>query len=209
MLREASAVNGRRRQRVIDLAREKLGDDLQGWRITVWGAVFKPETDDIRDSPALVVAQALHDLGATVTITEPKALDNARKLHPELDYVEDPIAAIDGTDALLHLTEWHQYSTIDPKRLTTRHQAHRRPRHPQHRPVARSRLHHTKPRPSLATYIATNRGKPRSAHRGRDGECTALAIRFTVAMSSGFRTKHVRPHTNSSTSLRDTDGRRP
>ncbi|ARE74308.1 UDP-glucose 6-dehydrogenase [Streptomyces sp. Sge12] len=120
MLREAATVNARRRQRVIDLAREELGPDLRGKRITVWGAAFKPETDDIRDSPALAVAQALHDLGATVTVTDPKALDNARKLHPELDYVEDPIAAVDDADLLLHLTEWHQFSTIDPKRLAAR-----------------------------------------------------------------------------------------
>ncbi|NUK52677.1 UDP-glucose/GDP-mannose dehydrogenase family protein [Streptomyces lunaelactis] len=120
MLREAGAVNARRRQRVIDLAREELGTDLRGKRITVWGAAFKPETDDIRDSPALAVAQALHDLGAAVTVTDPKALDNARKLHPDLDYVEDPIAAVDDADLLLHLTEWHQFSNIDPKRLATR-----------------------------------------------------------------------------------------
>ncbi|MFI1199766.1 UDP-glucose dehydrogenase family protein [Streptomyces sp. NPDC020883] len=120
ILREAAAVNARRRQRVIDIAREELGTDLRGKRITVWGAAFKPETDDIRDSPALAVAQALHDLGATVTITDPKALDNARKLHPELDYVEDPIAAVEDADLLLHLTEWHQFTHIDPKRLATR-----------------------------------------------------------------------------------------
>jgi len=120
ILREAAMVNARRRQRVIDLAREELGTDLRGKRITVWGAAFKPETDDIRDSPALAVAQALHDLGATVTVTDPKALDNARKLHPELDYVEDPIAAVDDADLLLNLTEWHQFSNIDPKRLATR-----------------------------------------------------------------------------------------
>ncbi|MFI2209645.1 UDP-glucose dehydrogenase family protein [Streptomyces sp. NPDC020141] len=120
MLREAAAVNARRRRRVIDLARAELGPDLRGKRITVWGAAFKPETDDIRDSPALAVAQALHDLGATVTVTDPKALDNARKLHPGLDYVEDPITAVDEADLLLHLTEWPQYSHIDPKRLATR-----------------------------------------------------------------------------------------
>ncbi|WP_371639764.1 UDP-glucose dehydrogenase family protein [Streptomyces virginiae] len=119
ILREAAAVNARRRQRVIDLAHEELGTDLRGKRITVWGAAFKPETDDIRDSPALAVAQALHDLGATVTVTDPKALDNARKLHSELDYVEDPIAAVDDADLLLHLTEWYQFTTIDPKRLAT------------------------------------------------------------------------------------------
>ncbi len=122
ILREAAAVNARRRQRVIDLAREELGGDLRGKRITVWGAAFKPETDDIRDSSALAVAQALHDLGATVTVTvtDPKALDNARKLHPELDYVEDPIAAVDDADLLLHVTEWHHFTTIGPKRLATR-----------------------------------------------------------------------------------------
>ncbi|MEU2956357.1 UDP-glucose dehydrogenase family protein [Streptomyces xanthochromogenes] len=120
ILREAATVSARRRQRVIDLAREELGPDLRGKRITVWGAAFKPETDDIRDSPALAVAQALHDLGATVIVTDPKALDNARKLHPELDYVEDPIAAVDDADLLLHLTEWHQFSNIAPKRLATR-----------------------------------------------------------------------------------------
>ncbi|MBT1105654.1 UDP-glucose/GDP-mannose dehydrogenase family protein [Streptomyces sp. Tu10] len=120
ILREAAAVNARRRQRVIDLTHEELGTDLRGKRITVWGAAFKPETDDIRDSPALAVAQALHNLGATVTITDPKALDNARKLHPELDYVEDPIAAVDDSDLLLHLTEWPHFTTIDPRRLATR-----------------------------------------------------------------------------------------
>lgn len=120
ILREAAAVNARRRQRVIDIACEELGPDLRGKRITIWGAAFKPETDDIRDSPALAVAQALHGLGATVTVTDPKALDNARKLHPELDYIDDPIAAVEDADLLLHLTEWHQFTCIDPKRLATR-----------------------------------------------------------------------------------------
>ncbi|MGW2421332.1 UDP binding domain-containing protein [Streptomyces sp. NPDC001709] len=120
ILREADAVNTRRRQRVVDLAREELGPDLRGKRITVRGAAFKPETDDIRDSPALAVAQALHDFGATVTVTDPKALDNARKLHPQLDYIEDSIAAVQDADLLLHLTEWPQFTRIDPKRLVHR-----------------------------------------------------------------------------------------
>ncbi|MFI1176967.1 UDP-glucose dehydrogenase family protein [Streptomyces melanogenes] len=120
MLREAAAVNTRRREALVGLAREQLDGDLAGKRITVWGAAFKPGTDDIRDSPALAVAQALHELGATVTVTDPKALDNARKLHPELDYIEDPIAAVQDADLLLHLTEWPQYSHVDPHRLATR-----------------------------------------------------------------------------------------
>lgn len=120
ILREADAVNTRRREAMIDLAREQLGGDLMGKRITVWGAAFKPNTDDIRDSPALAVAQKLHELGATVTVTDPKALDNARKLHPELDYVEDPIAAVQDADLLLHLTEWAEFGHIDPHRLAHR-----------------------------------------------------------------------------------------
>ncbi|GGP86718.1 UDP-glucose dehydrogenase family protein [Streptomyces melanogenes] len=120
MLREAAAVNTRRREALVGLAREQLDGDLAGKRITVWGAAFKPGTDDIRDSPALAVAQTLHELGATVTVTDPKALDNARKLHPELDYTEDPIAAVQDADLLLHLTEWPQYSHVDPHRLAAR-----------------------------------------------------------------------------------------
>ncbi|MER5890600.1 UDP-glucose/GDP-mannose dehydrogenase family protein [Streptomyces sp. NPDC001941] len=120
MLREARTVNTRRRQRVVDLTREELGPDLRGKRITVWGAAFKPETDDIRDSPALAVAQALHDLGASVTVTDPKALDNARKLHPELDYAADPVTAAQDAELLLHLTEWDHFTRIDPKLLATR-----------------------------------------------------------------------------------------
>ncbi|MFG2227787.1 UDP-glucose dehydrogenase family protein [Streptomyces sp. NPDC048644] len=120
ILREADAVNTRRRQRIIDLTREALGTDLRGKRITVWGAAFKPETDDIRDSPALAVAQKLQELGATVTVTDPKALDNARKLHPELDYIDDPIAAVEDADLLLHLTEWAEFARIAPHRLVHR-----------------------------------------------------------------------------------------
>ncbi|MCX4907379.1 UDP-glucose/GDP-mannose dehydrogenase family protein [Streptomyces sp. NBC_00878] len=120
ILREVDAINNRRRERMIDLAREQCDGDLTGKRITIWGAAFKPNTDDIRDSPALAVAQRLHELGATVTVTDPKALDNARKLHPELDYADDPIAAVQDADLLLHLTEWPQFSHIDPHRLATR-----------------------------------------------------------------------------------------
>ncbi|MFI2346192.1 UDP-glucose dehydrogenase family protein [Streptomyces sp. NPDC019443] len=120
ILREADAVNHRRREAMVELAREQLDGNLMGKRITIWGAAFKPNTDDIRDSPALAVAHKLHELGATVTVTDPKALDNARKLHPELDYIEDPIAAVQDTDLLLHLTEWAEFGHIDPHRLAHR-----------------------------------------------------------------------------------------
>lgn len=66
------------------------------------------------------MAQKLHELGATVTVSDPKALDNARKLHPELDYADDPIAAAQDADLLLHLTEWPQFAHIDPRPLASR-----------------------------------------------------------------------------------------
>ncbi|MFI6528103.1 UDP-glucose dehydrogenase family protein [Streptomyces uncialis] len=120
ILREVDAINNRRRERMVDLARQQLDGTLMGKRITVWGAAFKPNTDDIRDSPALAVAQKLHDLGAMVTVTDPQAIDNARKTHPELDYVDDPVAAVQDADLLLHLTEWPQFSYVDPHKLAAR-----------------------------------------------------------------------------------------
>ncbi|MFJ4962645.1 UDP-glucose dehydrogenase family protein [Streptomyces sp. NPDC088729] len=119
-LHEIDAINNGRRERMVALVREQLGDTLASRRITIWGAAFKPGTDDIRDSPALAVAQGLHELGATVTVSDPKALDNARKHHPELGHVEDPVAAARGADLLLHLTEWPQFRHVDPERLARR-----------------------------------------------------------------------------------------
>lgn len=120
ILREVDSINDRRRERMVDLARQQFDGDLAGKRVTIWGAAFKPHTDDVRDSPALAVAQKLHELGATVTVTDPQAIDNARKTHPELDYIDDPIAAAQDTDLLLHLTEWPQFSHVDPHRLASR-----------------------------------------------------------------------------------------
>ncbi|MCX4680517.1 UDP-glucose/GDP-mannose dehydrogenase family protein [Streptomyces sp. NBC_01433] len=120
ILREVDAINDRCREHMVALAREQCGGDVGGKRITVWGAAFKPGTDDIRDSPALAVAQKLHELGATVTVADPKALDNARKLHPELDYADDPVAAAQDADLLLHLTEWPQFAHIAPRPLASR-----------------------------------------------------------------------------------------
>ncbi|MGW4391810.1 UDP-glucose dehydrogenase family protein [Streptomyces sp. NPDC004685] len=120
ILREVDAINNRRRERMVDLARAQLNGTFQGKRITIWGAAFKPDTDDVRDSPALAVAHRLHELGALVTVTDPQALDNARKQHPELDYADDPVAAVENADLLLHLTEWPQFSHIDPYRLAAR-----------------------------------------------------------------------------------------
>jgi UDPglucose 6-dehydrogenase len=78
-------------------------------KVTVLGAAFKPHSDDIRDSPALDVAVRLHGLGANVTVTDPAAIENARRIHPQLTYVEDRDEAIRDADALVLVTEWDEY----------------------------------------------------------------------------------------------------
>ncbi|MBP2264727.1 UDPglucose 6-dehydrogenase [Pseudarthrobacter sp. PvP004] len=113
-LREVDAINMRRRTRVVELSRELCGGSLLGKRITVLGAAFKPESDDVRDSPALSIAAQLQLQGAVVTVSDPKALANAARRFPELQYVEDTDTAVKNADALLLLTEWQQYREMDP-----------------------------------------------------------------------------------------------
>ncbi|WP_411374112.1 UDP-glucose dehydrogenase family protein [Arthrobacter sp. MPF02] len=113
-LREVDAINMRRRTRMVELARELCGGSLLGKRITVLGADFKPESDDVRDSPALSIAAQLQLQGADVTVTDPKALANASRRFPELHYVSDSTEAMASADALLLLTEWQMYQDLDP-----------------------------------------------------------------------------------------------
>ncbi|TQS92784.1 UDP-glucose/GDP-mannose dehydrogenase family protein [Arthrobacter sp. TS-15] len=113
-LREVDAINMRRRTRVVELTRELCGDGLLGKRITVLGAAFKPESDDVRDSPALSIAAQLQLQGAVVTVTDPKALNNAARRFPELQYIEDTDGAVANADAILLLTEWTEYRELDP-----------------------------------------------------------------------------------------------
>ncbi|MDQ0031435.1 UDP-glucose dehydrogenase family protein [Arthrobacter bambusae] len=113
-LREVDSINMRRRTRVVELTRELCGGSLLGQRITVLGAAFKPESDDVRDSPALSIAAQLQLQGAVVTVTDPKALENAAKRFPELQYEPDLDTAMAGADTLLLLTEWQQYKALDP-----------------------------------------------------------------------------------------------
>lgn len=119
-LREVDAINMRRRTRVVELTRELCDGTLLGKRITVLGAAFKPESDDVRDSPALSIAAQLQLQGAVVTVTDPKALDNAAKRFPELHFEPDMVEAISRTDALLLLTEWQQYRMLDPYSILSR-----------------------------------------------------------------------------------------
>jgi len=118
-LREVDAINLRRRSRMVELAREQCDGTLIGKRVAVLGAAFKPDSDDIRDSPALDVAHAAHLAGATVTVHDPKALPAARRVHPDLSYSDAIEDACRDADVVLHLTEWRAYREIDPASLAT------------------------------------------------------------------------------------------
>jgi UDPglucose 6-dehydrogenase len=113
-LREVDQINLRRRGRMVDLAHEVVGGSVVGKRIAVLGLAFKPDSDDVRDSPALDVAVRLAELGAEVVASDPKAIETARLRHPSLDYVVDAEEAVTGADAVLLLTEWGEYRSLDP-----------------------------------------------------------------------------------------------
>ncbi len=112
-LREVDAINMRRRQRVVDIAREELGS-LIGRRITVLGAAFKPNSDDVRDSPALAVAGQLSLAGADVRVFDPEAMDNARRVFPTLDYAASLDDALSGAELVILATEWQVFREMDP-----------------------------------------------------------------------------------------------
>ncbi|KQQ92593.1 UDP-glucose 6-dehydrogenase [Leifsonia sp. Leaf325] len=113
-LKEVDAINLRRRQRVVDLAVDALDGEVNGKRVAVLGLAFKPFSDDIRDSPALDVAVRLKGLGADVIATDPEAIENSRRLHPQLDYVADTAEALTGADLVVIVTEWNEYRQMEP-----------------------------------------------------------------------------------------------
>ena len=117
LLGEVDAINLRRRARMVDLALELAGGSLEGRAVGVLGCSFKPNSDDIRDSPALDVAGTVHGLGARVTVYDPAAMDQARRVHPELEYAGSMLAAAADADVLLLLTEWREFAEADPEVL--------------------------------------------------------------------------------------------
>jgi UDPglucose 6-dehydrogenase len=116
-LREVDAINMRRRARMVDMARELAGGSFHGCTVGVLGAAFKPNSDDIRDSPALDVAVTIGHQGGQVTVYDPIAIDNARKAHPELNYGESAVEAVRGAHVVLLLTEWQEFVELDPEEL--------------------------------------------------------------------------------------------
>jgi UDPglucose 6-dehydrogenase len=117
ILRDVDEVNMRRRERVVQLALEAVGGSFPGTKVAVLGAAFKPNSDDVRDSPALNVAGQVHLKGAHVSVYDPKAMDNSRLLFPTLTYMPTAEDAVAGADVVLVLTEWPEFTQLDPVAL--------------------------------------------------------------------------------------------
>ena len=116
-LKKIDAINLRARQRIIELVRKDLSDDLQGKKVAILGAAFKPDSDDVRDSPALDIAAQIQAAGATVTVHDPKAIANAQKRFPALNFADDVNTTLKDAEIVLHLTEWKIYREIDPVKV--------------------------------------------------------------------------------------------
>jgi UDPglucose 6-dehydrogenase len=116
MLREVDAVNQRRRQRLVEVVAESLGGSVYQKKVAVLGLAFKPDSDDVRDSPALDIAVQLKGLGANVVATDPAAIETSRRLHPQLEYTADLDQALTDADAVVLVTEWKQFRELDPER---------------------------------------------------------------------------------------------
>ena len=113
-LREVDAINMRRRDRTVDMAKEAFQGSLLGHRVTVLGCAFKPNSDDVRDSPALSVAGSLSLAGAAVTVYDPEGMDNARKVFPTLNYAADCEEALRESELVILATEWQEFRQLDP-----------------------------------------------------------------------------------------------
>ncbi|MFI7544410.1 UDP-glucose dehydrogenase family protein [Actinoplanes sp. NPDC049599] len=113
-LREIDGINRRRRARTVELVVELCGGDVAGKKVAALGAAFKPNSDDIRDAPALDVASKLASLGADVHVFDPAAMDNARKAHPELSYGTGALDVARDADVVVLLTEWTEFREIAP-----------------------------------------------------------------------------------------------
>ncbi|BBY49876.1 UDP-glucose 6-dehydrogenase [Mycolicibacterium arabiense] len=116
-LREVDGINMRRRTRMVELTTKACGGSLLGANVGVLGAAFKPESDDVRDSPALNVAGLLQLNGATVNVYDPQAMDNSRRVFPTLNYSTSALEACERADAVLVLTEWQEFVDLDPQEL--------------------------------------------------------------------------------------------
>ena len=93
------------------------GDKVRGKKITILGVTFKPNTDDMRDSPSLTIVPALVGAGADVHVVDPQGRKEGEELLPSVTWVEDVYEAVTGADAVVVLTEWNEFRALDLKRL--------------------------------------------------------------------------------------------
>jgi UDPglucose 6-dehydrogenase len=114
-LRDVDEINLRRRARTVELGLDLNDGSYRGTQVAVLGAAFKPNSDDVRDSPALDVAAAIGRRGADVRLYDPEANANARRLHPELTYADSLDEAVSGADLVMLLTEWQEFRSMDPE----------------------------------------------------------------------------------------------
>ena len=113
-LKEIDNINLRRRERMVEMVIESLDGQVYQKKVAVLGLAFKPDSDDVRDSPALDVAVRLNGLGANVIATDPAAIPNSIRLHPQLGFATDTRDALHGADAVVLVTEWKHYRELDP-----------------------------------------------------------------------------------------------
>jgi UDPglucose 6-dehydrogenase len=118
-LKQVDAINLRQRDRVVQLVVDALDGDVYRKKVAVLGLAFKPQSDDVRDSPALDVAVRLTGLGAQVVATDPEAIANSRKLHPQLNFADDPRDALREADVVVVVTEWEEFRELVPSDVTT------------------------------------------------------------------------------------------
>ena len=118
ILKSVMDVNRRQQNRLVEKLRNYYGDDLSGKKFAVWGLAFKPNTDDIREAPALHIIDALIELGATISTFDPEAMDNVKEIMGDkITYGKNPYDVLDAADALLVVTEWNVFRTPDFDKL--------------------------------------------------------------------------------------------
>jgi UDPglucose 6-dehydrogenase len=118
LLREVEKINQRRVEHLVEKLRSELWV-MRGKRLAVWGLAFKPNTDDVRFAPSLALIKVLVDEGAIVSAYDPEAMEKAKKAVPDIHYCADPYEAARGAEAILIVTEWDEFRSIDWDRLST------------------------------------------------------------------------------------------
>lgn len=117
LLRDVDEINVRRRIQTVEAARQMVGGAFIGTKVAVLGASFKPDSDDVRDSPALNIAGQIQLQGASVCVYDPEAMGNAQQIFPTLKYAPDALSACTDADVVLLLTEWSQFASLKPQDL--------------------------------------------------------------------------------------------